>query len=99
MSKPTPTPRKRGYAAVEDRKRRRALHPLCCDCLAEGGRVTLTQVIDHVIPLAKGGPDSDDNVRGLCRRHHLKRTAEQFNQRRKVACGVDGWPLDEEGRG
>jgi hypothetical protein len=68
--------RLRGRAAVEQRKRRRSLHPLCAHCTKEG-RVTVTAEIDHVIPLALGGTDTDDNVQGLCKDCHARKTADE----------------------
>jgi 5-methylcytosine-specific restriction enzyme A len=89
------TPRLRGRKAVAQRKRRlQRTHGLCEDCTASG-RVTIATVVDHIIPLAKGGPDTDDNTRNLCDEHHRKRTAEQFGHRERRAIGADGWPLDE----
>ena len=85
------TPRLRGRKAVEQRKRRLALEPLCRDCKAKG-RITPAQVVDHILPLAKGGPDTDDNCRALCQPCHLVRTREQFGHRQRWAISVDGWP-------
>lgn len=39
--------------------------PLCVEC-AKAGRVTLATIRDHVIPLAEGGEDDQDNTQGLC---------------------------------
>lgn len=86
-------PRLRGRAGVEQRKRRRQQHPLCKRCL-EQGRTRATEVIDHEKPLALGGTDTDDNVRGLCADCHRIVTAEQFGHRVKRQIGVDGWPVD-----
>jgi len=66
--------------------------PLCRDCIAKG-RVTASTVPDHIIPLAKGGPDTDGNIRCLCGPCHEARTAEQFGHKAKVETGVDGWPI------
>ena len=87
-----PTPRLRGRAAVEQRRRRLAAEPLCRDCKAKG-EVTLATVPDHIIPLTKGGPDTDDNIRCLCPDCHRDRTAEQFGHRVTKAIGTDGWPF------
>lgn len=88
----TPTPRQRGRKGVETRKRRLMAEPLCRDCITKG-RVTESTVPDHIIPLAKGGPDTDGNIRCLCGPCHDARTAEQFGHRVKVETGVDGWPI------
>lgn len=87
----SPTPRLRGRAAVAQRTRRlRRTKGLCEDCLPK--RVTAATVVDHIVPLAHGGPDTDDNTRNLCDPCHAKRTAEQFGHRQKQEIGVDGWP-------
>lgn len=90
-----PTPRLRGRAAVAQRIRRLQQEPLCRDCKAIG-RVTAATVPDHIIPLALGGPDTDDNIRCLCEQHHLARTAEQFGHRvaPRQAIGMNGRPRD-----
>lgn len=61
-------------------------------CKAKG-LVRLATVVDHIVPLALGGADTDDNTRNLCDSHHREVTAEQFGQRKVVGCGADGWPL------
>lgn len=71
------TPRLRGRAAVKQRQRRLVNEPQCRDCKARGLFVLAT-VPDHIIPLALGGSDTDDNIRCLCEACHKKRTAEQF---------------------
>lgn len=94
MAAVTPTPRLRGRRAVAQRQRRlRRTSYLCEDCKAEG-RVTLATVVDHIIPLSKGGPDTDENTRNLCDEHNTRRTAEQFGHKVKRPVGLDGWPLD-----
>jgi 5-methylcytosine-specific restriction protein A len=39
--------------------------PLCVVCQARG-RVTLATIRDHIVPLAEGGADTDDNTQALC---------------------------------
>ncbi len=90
------TPRLRGRAGQEQRQRRLAAEPLCRDC-AEKGLVTASATPDHIIPLAKGGTDTDDNIRCLCDECHRKRTAEQFGHRKpRVPHDLNGWPLDRD---
>lgn len=86
------TPRLRGRAAVEQRRRRLMAEPLCRDCKARG-KVTASTVPDHIVPLAHGGSDDDSNIRCLCQPCHEARTAEQFGYRRRQTIGVDGWPV------
>jgi len=85
------TPRLRGRRAVEQRKRRLDAEPLCRMCKAKG-RTTIATVVDHIVPLAQGGDDSDENCRPLCDEHHAQATAEQFGHRKKVRISLDGWP-------
>jgi 5-methylcytosine-specific restriction protein A len=63
---------------------------LCEDCANEG-RVEVANVVDHIIPLAKGGSDEDENTRNLCHYHHCIRTAEQFGFKPRPTIGKDGW--------
>lgn len=88
------TPRLRGRAGVEQRRRRLRAEPLCRDCKAKG-KVTAATVPDHILPLALGGSDDDSNIRCLCEPCHTERTREQFGQRKRVGVGLDGWPLAE----
>lgn len=85
--------RLRGRAAVAQRIRRLAAEPLCRDCQAKG-RVTASTVPDHIVPLAKGGTDTDDNIRCLCTNCHRDRTAEQFGYRKITGSDERGIPLD-----
>lgn len=66
--------RLRGRAAVEQRARRIAAHPVCAEC-AKRGLVKVTVEIDHVVPLEQGGTDDDDNIQGLCLLCHALKTA------------------------
>lgn len=84
--------RLRGRAGMAQRERRlRRTHGLCEDCTAEG-RTEVAHIVDHIIPLAKGGSDDDDNTRNLCHLHNGLRTAEQFGFKAKARIGADGWP-------
>lgn len=54
-----------------------ARFPLCVMCKAKG-IYRPTDEIDHVVPLNRGGPDTEDNLQGLCTPcHEAKSTAEQ----------------------
>ena len=81
-----------GRRGVALRRRRLANEPRCRDCL-DKGRVTASTVPDHIIPLAKGGTDTDDNIRCICGPCHDKRTAEQFGRKHRPTIGRDGWPV------
>ena len=78
---------------LRDRRLQRSNY-LCTDCLNSKPRVIRTaDVVDHIVPLALGGDDVDDNTRNLCDDHHRIRTAEQFGFKQKPETGADGWPL------
>ncbi|QUM70851.1 HNH endonuclease [Sphingopyxis granuli] len=85
------TERIRGRRGVELRKRRLAAEPLCRLCRADGV-VRAAEVIDHIVPLAKGGKDIDENCRALCHEHHAEVTAKQFGRRVRQRISPDGWP-------
>ena len=85
------TQRLRGRRAVEQRKRRLQVEPLCRDCKS-AGIIRAATVPDHIKPLAQGGLDIDENIRCLCADCHKVRTAEQFGHRKRVRIGLDGWP-------
>lgn len=71
-----------------DRRLQRT-HYLCEDCQAEG-RFTLADEVHHIIALADGGPDTDENTANLCIEHHLKREGKRV--KRRIA--LDGWPAN-----
>jgi 5-methylcytosine-specific restriction protein A len=55
--------------------------PLCAECL-KVGRDTAATIRDHVIPLAQGGRDTDDNTQSLCKDCHNKKTQQEARQGR-----------------
>jgi len=69
-------------------------HGLCERC--DDG--TLATVVDHIVPLSRGGQDVDANTRNLCDRCHEAVTAEQFGRSvgRQIGCDVEGQPLDPD---
>ena len=76
---------------MAQRERRLRNEPLCRDCKS-AGLIRIATVPDHIVPLAMGGRDSDDNIRCLCEPCHKFRTAEQFGRTINAAVGLDGWP-------
>jgi len=56
--------------------------------------VTVATVVNHIIPLAHGGSDEDENTENLCAECDKVVTAEQFGHKRKAVIGSDGWPVD-----
>jgi hypothetical protein len=89
--------RLRGRAGQAQRARRLARSDGLCERCDGKGRVTLATVVDHIVPLAKGGADDDTNTRNLCDPCHGEVTAEQFGHSKRSAlgaCDVNGWPTD-----
>lgn len=90
----TPDKRKRGRAGQRDRRRRlERTGGLCEHCLEEG-RTELATVVNHIVPLARGGEDVDDNTENLCARHDAEVTARQFG----LAVPIEGRGIGEDGR-
>lgn len=83
--------RQRGRKGCELRNRRRKA--LCVACEAKG-RVTLATEVDHIVPLHKGGPDTDENTQPLCGECHAAKTAHDMGYRPRVTIGLDGWPVE-----
>ena len=69
--------RLRGRSGQTQRVRRLAAEPLCRDCLRIDGIERKSEEVDHIIPLAYGGSDEDDNIRCLCKPCHSARTRPQ----------------------
>jgi 5-methylcytosine-specific restriction protein A len=71
------TAQERGYTATWNAlsKSFRLRHPLCEDCkAATPPRLVKSRCVDHVISKAKGGTDSEDNLRALCWACHNRKT-------------------------
>ena len=81
--------RLRGRAGQRQRQRRLArTNGLCEHCLDED-LVTIATVVNHKIPLARGGDDVDENTENLCARHDAIATAKQFGRQAPDERGVD----------
>lgn len=84
-----PSASKRGYDAAWKKLRRLILaaEPLCRMCKAEG-RITLAQVVDHIVPIAQA-PElrlDQSNCQPLCHHHHNVKTSTEdggFGRRAK----------------
>lgn len=70
------TERIRGRAGQRLRAQRLKQHPFCRHCEA-AGILKLTAIIDHIVPLAFGGTETDDNIQGLCEWHNAIKTAQE----------------------
>jgi 5-methylcytosine-specific restriction endonuclease McrA len=64
-------------------------------CEAKGG-VTAAQVLDHRIPLAKGGADDETNFQSLCKLCHDRKSNDDRGFRNRPTVGLDGWPVNDE---
>ena len=76
--RPTASSTRRGYG-VRWRQLRLAFlreHPICAVC----GRPATD--VDHVVPKAEGGDDTEENLQPLCRTCHRKKTAWEISRRK-----------------
>lgn len=74
----------RGYGRAHELMRECILReePLCRQCLSEG-RVTPTEVADHITPMGEGGSSERDNYQGLCTPCSKAKTAREAARARK----------------
>jgi 5-methylcytosine-specific restriction enzyme A len=88
--------RKYGRAGARQRKRRLRREPLCRHCAAQG-YVSASTVVDHIVPLSRGGTDDDSNTQCLCTECHDAKTRKDFGfkaGRPRQNLDADGWPID-----
>jgi 5-methylcytosine-specific restriction enzyme A len=75
--------RLRGRAWMAIRKRLITANPFCQIC-----NKALSEVIDHIIPLARGGTNKPENLQAVCKRcNEVKGTGDTV-----TVTGLDGWP-------
>jgi 5-methylcytosine-specific restriction enzyme A len=82
-----------GRAAVVRRQRFLEAQPLCAHCEARGFVIAAVEV-DHIVPLFKGGADDIENMQGLCRPCHDKKTRDDLGWSMSKECDVNGLPKD-----
>lgn len=59
------------------RKRQLTEHPFCEECLKSGKR-TKAAMVDHIVPIRKGGSRLDaENLQSLCWSCHSRKSAEE----------------------
>lgn len=66
-----------GRKGVALRKRRLLKEPLCRSCRRQG-KTTPADVIDHIVPLHRGGEDVDENCQALCNECHNDKTLSEY---------------------
>ena len=96
MRKPwqhTSETRLRGRAAQERRRRLLERNPLCVRCLEKGVTRPVDQ-FDHIVPLGKKGPDTEENMEGLCLEHHKEKTLRDRGIKPRPRIGADGWTIE-----
>lgn len=68
------------YSRKAWRDRRKAIlliEPFCRECMSEGNMM-LADIVDHIVPRARGGDDYDwDNLQPLCVEHHNRKTRRE----------------------
>lgn len=69
--------RKRGWTGMRDRNRIRQRDNGLCQACLDKNIVTIGTEVDHIIPLHKGGPDTDDNKQLLCDPCHVAKTRQE----------------------
>lgn len=71
------TASERGYGTSWRKLRRMVLadNPLCVECEANG-RVVVATEVDHILPKARGGDDSFENLQSMCQTCHRRKTAK-----------------------
>ena len=72
-------------------------NPLCVMCL-EHDVVSVATELDHILPLSKGGTDTDDNRQCLCAPCHEIKTMADLGLKPRPVIGLDGFPTGEINR-
>jgi 5-methylcytosine-specific restriction protein A len=94
-----PDKRLRGRAGQVQRQCRLDRTDGLCEHCLKVDRVTLATVVNHIIPLARGGEDTDENTENLCGPCDEIATAKQFAKAPPVkgrGIGRDGRPTSRD---
>jgi 5-methylcytosine-specific restriction enzyme A len=60
-----------------------AKHPLCEQCEKEG-RLTPAAEVHHIVAVADGGSDAEENLMALCKPCHSRFTLKEMRKREKL---------------
>jgi len=83
----------RGYGRRHRQIRQELLRTVVtCEECARRGRVTLGEIADHIVPLAKGGSGDRSNYQLLCRACSRDKDAADKGHKVRPRIGPDGWP-------
>ena len=74
--------RVRGGKLQRLRARLFSREPLCRLCLADG-RYAVPVIRDHIVPLAEGGTEDDQNIQPLCQACSDRKTEEEAKRGRR----------------
>lgn len=78
----------RGYGAEWRRLRALVLarDPVCTNC-----QRAPSTTVDHIRSRGAGGDESMENLRGLCRRCHDRKSAADGHEAKRLRAGSGGW--------
>jgi 5-methylcytosine-specific restriction protein A len=93
MQKFEPLRKRSGWRWQKLREQILKTNPFCIICLNNGFAVPASQV-DHIIPIHKGGTDQIENLQGLCKSCHDKKTIEEQGLMIRPMIGIDGWRIE-----
>lgn len=87
--------RLRGSLLQRTREEHFRHHPLCVIC-DKAGRTSLAVVLDHIIPLDRGGQNEPSNYQGLCEDCHTVKSATEADKSARLKHGAhpSGEPKD-----
>jgi 5-methylcytosine-specific restriction protein A len=81
------TRHQRGYGTEWDKRRARILARDCgiCQACLAAGHVHQGTEVDHIVPKAEGGTESDDNLQTICKAAHRVKTQQEAARGRGAA--------------
>jgi 5-methylcytosine-specific restriction protein A len=79
--------------AIREEVRHR--NPYCVKCQANK-ILRLWDEVDHKLPVDQGGTDDLDNLQGLCKEHHYKKTQQEQGKTYRSKIAKSGVPSDPD---